>query len=207
MNCKDAKNLLKLRDSIVVIKQKLESDTLGKYMEQDLFYLYQMGLFNINKLINEIDEKCLAWCEESSVGEWLLRINGITPDLALGLLAYFNVKGKECASQFIKYAGADNTSNPHNSVVAEIIEKIKINFKSHPNSLYRLLWERKYKELLQDVNLNMNTIQLRADRYLQKVFISHLFEEMYREEHNGMPPERHNYDNRMIIEPEVPYTR
>ena len=52
-----------------------------------------------------------------------------------------------------------------------------------------------------------HTAHNRANRYLLKIFLGHLFEEMYREEHNGELPIRHNDSNKVIIEPEVPYTK
>ena len=52
------------------------------------------------------------------------------------------------------------------------------------------------------------TATIRADRHMIKVFLSHLFEEMFREEHNGKLPKRSsNNENVVIIEPEVPYTQ
>jgi len=54
--------------------------------------------------------------------------------------------------------------------------------------------------------MNIQTAHIRADRYTRKIFLSHLFEEMYRVEYNTLP-ERYNDANCIIIEPEVPYTK
>ena len=89
----------------------------------------------------------------------------------------------------------------------KIIKKIEDNFKSEPDSLYGKLNENKFNELLHDSIVEPFIVRIKADRYMRKVFISHLFEEMYREEHDGKLPDRYNDADRLIIEPEVPYTK
>jgi hypothetical protein len=52
-------------------------------------------------------------------------------------------------------------------------------------------------------------INARARRWVQKIFISHLFEEMYRVEHHKLPPRyyvfEHGEGHHDFIEPEVPF--
>ena len=86
------------------------------------------------------------------------------------------------------------------------MDKIIENFKAEPASLYGKLRYDKFFELLRD-DLSIHTAHIRADRYMKKIFISHLFEEMFREEHDGKLPDRYNDAECLIIEPEVPYTR
>jgi len=61
--------------------------------------------------------------------KWLLRFNGMTTDIAAGLLIYFDIRGKECAAQFIKYAGADSYKHHHNSNLRILVNKLMDNFK------------------------------------------------------------------------------
>ena len=207
MNKNDVRVLLKTRDSILTLKAKFENLIIKENTEIELTHIYRQGVSDMNRLICELDKKCLDWCNTYFVGRWLLQINGMTPYLAAGLLAYFDVSGKECAAQFIKYSGVSDICVPHSKNVQEIVFKLKDRFLQSPDSLYNQLREKKYNELLKDFTVDISKIDLRADRYMLKTFLAHLFEEMYREEHNGMPPERHTYDNLKIIEPEVPYTR
>lgn len=51
-------------------------------------------------------------CENDEVGRWLLQIKGIGPVLAAGLLAYFNVEGKQYSNCFISYAGLNDHNRP-----------------------------------------------------------------------------------------------
>ena len=51
-------------------------------------------------------------CLNSEVGRWLLQIKGIGPVLAAGCLAYFDVEGKDYATQFISYAGLNDNNRP-----------------------------------------------------------------------------------------------
>ena len=48
----------------------------------------------------------------SEVGRWLMQIQGIGPVIAAGLLAYFDVTGKQYPSAFIEYAGWNDNNHP-----------------------------------------------------------------------------------------------
>lgn len=206
MNKAEVKKLLRRRESLVDLHEKLYQDSKNN-ISNGIGNTYKSTRNSINNTILNMDKALLKYDKESPVGIWLLQIKGITPDLAAGLLAYFNVKGKDCAAQFIKYSGTDNYSHPHNATVRKMMGRIKDNFKSEPESLYGRLNEDKFIELLNsDEEISLTTAHLRADRYMRKVFISHLFEEMYREEYDGKLPDRYNSD-RIIIEPEIPYTK
>lgn len=250
-----------------------------------------------------------SMCEQTEVGRWLLQITGIGPVLAAGLMAYFDVKGKHYASQFISYAGLNDNNRPFigrkgaDKIIAElgwdkkkeitdedVVEfaartqwkydylrqkaydpekgkwsKVKLSAAAakipynadlkclmwkvgksfnwlcnNEKSLYgRLFTERRdietrkneageYAEqaanILKTKNIGKNTeayksyvqgklpkahINARALRWVEKIFISHLFEEMYRVEYNEIPPRYYNLEkdplhNKEIV-PEVPY--
>ena len=51
-------------------------------------------------------------CNSTEVGRWLIQIKGIGPALAAGCLAYFDVEGRQYASQFISYAGLNDNNRP-----------------------------------------------------------------------------------------------
>ena len=208
MNRNEVKNLLKRRDELLKSYTNLDNDFNNENNSEDVNGICKNSRDTIGRIIYNIDRQLLRYVKASPVGEWLIQIKGITPDLAAGLLAYFNIKGKEYAAQFIKYAGVDNYNNPHNNNVRQIMDRLKDNFKSEPESWYGRLNDDKFIELLrEDPNIELSIAHIRADRYMRKVFISHLFEEMYREEHDGELPERYNDSKCIIIEPEVPYTK
>lgn len=204
MNKTEVKKLLKRREELAGLHEKLENDSDDGSNSDIINGIYKNQRNSINGTLLDIDKQLFKYVKEDPVGEWLLQIKGITIYLAAGLLAYFNVKNKDCAAQFIKYAGADNYNNPHNSNVKQLMDRISTNFRIHPGSLYGELYRNKLNELIHDIELPIAYV--RADRYMRKVFISHLFEEMYREENGGQLPSRHNSDS-VIIEPEVPYTK
>lgn len=208
MNKTEVKNLLKRRYSLLDLHCKFDGDINDKNNSKSVINIYKNSRNSINMSLLDIDLQLLDYVKESNVGQWLLQIKGMKPDLAAGLLAYFNVKNKERSAQFIKYAGVDNYNNPHNSTVESIMDMIKDNFKSESGSLYGKLNDDKFIELLnEEPNISLLTARIRADRYMKKIFISHLFEEMYREYHDGKLPDRHNDNDCIIIEPEVPYTK
>lgn len=207
MNRAEVKKLLRRRDSLLELHEKLCNDSDDQNNSEITNNIYKSSRNSISETIYNIDRQLLEYVKESVVGEWLLQIKGITPDIAAGLLAYFNVKNKDCAAQFIKYSGADNFNNPHNNNARQIMNKITDNFKSNPESLYNELNDNKFIELMQQEEISITTARIRADRYMLKVFISHLFEEMYREEHDGELPKRYDDSYCVIVEPEVPYTK
>ena len=205
MNRTEAKNLLKRREELYELLQKIENDN-----SNNLFpvWLYNISRTNTTNTIINIDKRLSMFVKDSPVGEWLTRIHGITPSLAAGIMAYFNIKDKVCAAQFIKYAGTSSCKNPHSNTVKKLMDQIIYRFKSDPDSLYGRLNDNKFIDLLkEDPDLELETAHIRADRFMLKVFLSHLFEEMYREEHNGKLPDRYNDNTKIIIEPEVPYTK
>ena len=207
-NKAEVKKLLKIREGLLGQYVELDNESKDKNNSSEINDIYKntRNIINNYSLLN-IDMQLLQYVQSFPVGEWLLKIKGITPDLAAGLLAYFNIKNKDCAAQFIKYSGVGNCNNPHNECVGKIMKKLKDSFKSEPESLYGRLNEDKFIELLNSEDeIDINTAHIRADRYMGKIFISHLFEEMYREAHNGKLPIRYN-TRAVIIEPEIAYTK
>ena len=202
----EIKELLKERNLLLerYVKSCEKSDNVNNSI--DINIIYKNARNNISVSIYDFDKKLLEYVKESPVGEWLMQIKGMTFDIAAGLLAYFDIENKECSAQFIKYSGSDNCSSPHNIDVRNLIDKLDENFKSQPDSLYYKCKMDKYIKELTEGNTEESS-KIKADRYMRKIFVSHLFEEMYREAHNGKPPKRHNDRNCIIIEPEVPYTK
>lgn len=249
-------------------------------------------------------------CESDPVGRWLLATTGIGPVLAAGLLAYFDIEGKQYATQFISYAGLNDNNRPwlgtdkSKKIVNEIVGDSKIitdemvcqiaakaqwkydylrskafnqdkdkwdkqeiikacakipynasaktlmwkvgkSFQwqcNNPNSKYGSLFsERRVKEyekncngefadqasaILEQKNIGKSTnaykayskgelpdahITARAMRWTEKIFLSHLFEEMYREKYHDVPPryyalEHFGDEHNREITPEVEYT-
>lgn len=203
----DVKKLLRRRDALLDLHQKFGKDSDDMNSSYIVNGIYKNARNTINGTLFNIDKQLLEYVKESAIGGWLLQIKGITPDIAAGLLAYFNIKNKDCAAQFIRYSGSDNYNNPHNDYVRKIMNKIQDNFKSEPESLYGRLNEDKFIKIINyGYEVDLGTAHIRADRYMRKVFISHLFEEMYREAHDGKLPIRYN-TGAVIIEPEVAYTK
>lgn len=254
-------------------------------------------------------------CRNNEVGRWLLKIKGIGPTLAAGLLAYFDVTGIEYATHFMSYAGLNDNNRPwlgaekakkivnevlghSKEITDEHLEELSIRTKwkygylnksctkidkkgnvkrskqdlinaiakipynknlkilmykvaqqfvkisYNPDSLYgRLYKERKIlemqlneqghyadqaKKILETKNIGKDTdaykaysqgklpkahIQRRAERWATKIFISHLFEEMYRVANDKAPESYYilvygeEGSHRDYIEPEIPFTK
>ena len=207
MNRNEVKRILKLRDELLKMCEKLDKDITGNIENEEVIIIYLHCKSEFENIICNINRVLLSYCEEFAVGRWLLQIKGMNEALAAGLLAYYDVKDKECAAQFIQYAGVSNNNNPHNVDARKILDKIVSNMKKEPQSLYANLRYNKYSELLENEENSNFTAGLRADRHMLKIFIAHLFEEMYREEYNGITPKRHDNNEHIYIEPEVKYTR
>ena len=69
-------------------------------------------LLNQGLLEKQIPPIMQAVCENDEVGRWLLQIKGIGPVLAAGLLAYFDVEGRQYSNTFISYAGLNDHNRP-----------------------------------------------------------------------------------------------
>ena len=284
-------------------------------------------LLNQGLLEKQIPPIMQAVCENDEVGRWLLQIKGIGPVLAAGLLAYFDVEGRQYSNTFISYAGLNDHNRPwlgkekSKKIIDDImgdrkkvteddvakiaaatqwsveyLEKACFNEKKqkpvytrdsltkacakipYNKSLKTLMWKvaqsfiyqstrgsyygklylerkayeikrneegynRKYAEdhighlkdkksdtykAYSEGKIPDSQITARARRWVEQLFLSHLFDEMYRVHYDALPPipyilahpekdstiqnitsddpeyltERHN----RYIEPEVPYT-
>ena len=201
----EVKKLLKRRQELLIMHHQLD-DSCDPDESEKVNKIYKTGRNGIDCIIYDIDLQLLEYAREDPVGRWLLAIKGITPDLACSLLTYFSVKAKNCAAQFISFAGIDNRKRPHNENAYNIIRNVIESFKSYSDSYYNDLRKDKLDKLLSD-GIDSTIAAIRSDRYISKVFISHLFEEMYREENNGKLPRRYEDNDNIIIEPEVPYTK
>lgn len=251
--------------------------------------------------------------DKSEVGRWLKKIVGVGEVMAAAMLGYFDVEGREYATQFISYAGLNDNNRPWlgkvkaealvkdvigddkkitNEHVYEIAARSKWSYDyllkncynqdkekwngltgkggiipavakvpynrdlkmimwrlgssiqwkcNNPKSLYgRLYNERKVMETknnlegkyadqaaeaLKKKNYKKDSesykayiqgklpdaqITARSLRYMEKIFISHLFEEMYRVHYHKIPPRYYTLEkvpgHHKEIEPEVPFT-
>ena len=258
--------------------------------------------------------------ENNEVGRWLIKNVGIGHVLAAGLLGYFDVKGRQYATQFHSYAGLNDNNRPwlgqekSKKIVEEVLgsrkkitdddvikiaaltqwkvdylrkacidkktgevkytktklvnacAKIPYNkglkthmhkvaqsfvYQSSRGSYYGQLYQQKKADIIRknelgeyaeqaakylaSKNYSKGTktyeayingklpdaqITARAMRWVEKIFVSHLFEEMYRVEYDDVPPRYYilehsekdssivdgNPEHNREIPPEVPYT-
>lgn len=203
----EIKKILKTRNNMIEMCERIKDDMSIAIESDEIISIYDNAVSGLGESIDKIDAILLNYCESSPVGIWLLKIKGMTIDIAAGLLAYYDVRDKECAAQFIQYAGVSNINQAHNDEVRKILDRLNDNFQKDLKSFYASLRWAKYNEWMQSGEENKVKAHIKADRYVLKVFLSHLFEEMFREEHNGMLPKRNSNSNSIIIEPEVPYTK
>lgn len=204
----EVKESIRFRNQMLEVCEKMKNYVSIMAEGESIINDYDQAIYSIEKCIERIDVQLLYYCESTTVGRWLMKIEGMTFDIAAGLLAYFDIKDKEYAAQFIQYAGVGNKTQAHNNEIKKIVDKLSNNLIKEQNGYYANLRYNKYKELLKNKEISKVTATIRADRHMIKVFLSHLFEEMFREEHNGKLPKRSsNNENVVIIEPEVPYTQ
>jgi hypothetical protein len=206
MEKKEIKNLLKRREELIYMHEQF-NDSCDESKPENINNIYLDGRKNASSLIYDIDLQLIKYIENDPVGYWLLHIKGMTVDIAAGLLVYFDIYAKDCAAQFIRFAGVDNKSKPHNKNAYDLIYRLTERFNKNSSSLYHKLEKDKYNELIETGDIEKDIAEVRARRFIMKVFVSHLFEEMYREAHNGELPARYEYEDSIIIEPEVPYTK
>jgi len=202
----EVKKLLKRRDELLHTHEELNYSCYDVDNTTLVDSIYKNSRNEISNILHNIDIELLNYVKEFVVGRWLLQIKGITPDLAAGLLAYFDVKDKDCAAQFIRFAGIDDSTKPYNNNIGKIMSDVKNNL-IRQDGLYKKLALNKFIDLTKNDGLDVHVAINRSNRYMLKIFIGHLFEEMYREEHDGELPIRYNDFDKIIIEPEVPYTK
>lgn len=196
----EVKNLLKRRSELLFSHDQLKNNL---YYE-GLSNIYKSGRNDISSILYKIDTTLVEYVNRNEVGKWLMQIRGMDLHTAASLIAYFDITDKECAAQFISYAGLDG-KKPH-SDIGKILHMLKSNFINEDNYYYKLS-VKKATSLIVNEKVDPDTALIRAERYMMKLFISHLFEEMYRVEHDGELPERYNDIDNLIIEPEIPYTK
>lgn len=289
---------------------KAPSNPAAKDNNVSLQILYYV-LKNMTIIENNIKKALELVVNSSEVGRWLVQITGIGPILAAGLIANFDVRGKQYSSQFISYAGLNDNNRPwlgkekSTQIVNEVIgnskditdemvteisirtqwkysylvsnaydekkqkwskanlikacskipynadvkklmflvgssfqwkcnsekskygmifsERRALETKKNENGEYaeyakKMLSEKNYDKstetykCLSQGKLSKAHIIMRSLRYTEKIFLSHLFEEMYRVEYDKIPPryyalEHIQGEHNKEIEPEVPYTK
>ena len=279
--------------------------------EEKIVNAFLLDVEDYHIIEKNISNQLEAICKSQEVGRWLLKICGIGPVLAAGLLAYFDVTKTSYASGFISYAGLNDNNRPwlgkdkskeiledlmkehesdeitdeimyeysaitqwgyntfrdsaynskkktwskteiiktaskipYNKELKSLLWKVGQSFiyqKNRPQSVYgkllkeRLDYEIKNNEngvyadyaakMLDTYNFGKETeaykayaqgklppahINARAIRWVEKILVSHLFEEMYRVEYNAIPPRyyalEHLQGHHDEIQPEIPYT-
>ena len=214
------------------IDTKACNSIYGINIDPDLIRYNQEKIIN-NK--EELNELLKAICLSSSVGQWLLEIKGMTPYLAAMCISLFNVSGKEYALQFLNYCGLSGQSTNFNKKAKAIIEKIG-NILSYNGDRYKSIFNERlaieneknragsYSDLAEHYIKNENTsasdvfsfyskgmlppehIRHKAKIWMEKIFVSHLFTEMYYSKYHKLPKkEREGGENIRYSEPEVPY--
>lgn len=279
--------------------------------EEKIINAFLLDVEDYHIIEKNISNQLEAICRSQEVGRWLLKICGIGPVLAAGLLAYFDVTKTSYASGFISYAGLNDNNRPwlgkdkskeilddlmkehesdeitdeimyeysaitqwgyntfrdsaynskkktwskteiiktaskipYNKELKSLLWKVGQSFiyqKNRPQSVYgkllkeRLDYEIKNNEngvyadyaakMLDTYNFGKETeaykayaqgklppahINARAIRWVEKILVSHLFEEMYRVEYDDVPPRyyalEHLEGHHRNIDPEIPYT-
>jgi hypothetical protein len=300
------KDRIALENQIRAIKQEYDEDSQEGKNIVVLEHLLK------NMKIQEADAASIikVIVNNDPVGRWLVQIKGIAEILAAGLLAYFDVEGKNYASHFISYAGLNDNNRPwigtekSKIIVNEVIGKSKTITDEHvqeiaqktqwsyshirnhaydeekgkwskakivaacamvpynrnlkklmykvgasfqwqcnkKDSVYGTLFTQRrdfenkkneegaYAEqaahILATKNIGKDTaaykaysegklpkahITARAMRWTEKIFLSHLFEEMYRVKNDKIPPRyytlEHMDGHHDEIAPEVPYDK
>lgn len=301
---------MQVQDMRIALTEQIRSIENGNTEDSDLsITILRWTLKNMASIEKSLLKSLTIVCENNEVGRWLLATTGIGPSLAAGCLAYFDVRGKEYATQFHSYAGLNDNNRPWRGkeeitkIVNDIVGSSKVITDDHvaliaaktqwsyshirdrawddkkekwskaniisacsmvpynkelksfcyllgeqfhwncnnDQSLYGTLFsERKALEekrnaegafsdqasnkldklISKDTNaykaysegkLPAAHINNRAKRWAVKIFISHLFEEMYRVEYGEKPPRYYALDklegmhNKLIL-PEVPFT-
>jgi hypothetical protein len=202
MEKSEIKNLLSRRGELAYIHDQFDKSCIQDTSNN----IYTGSKDSITSIIYNIDIELMKYIKSDPVGNWIYKIKGMTPDIAAGLLVYFNAEGKDCAAQFIRYCGIDNRSLAHNENARAIVNKAVDNFINCEDSMYGKLKQQKCDELI-DKGVDKIYADIRSRRFISKLFVSHLFEEMYRELHDGELPKRYDYQDTVIIEPEVKYTK
>ena len=204
MNKTDAKNLLRRRQELLQTHNRLNMniDDAETWIKED----YEDTRNDISVVLQKMDRKLLQYVKKSTVGKWLLQIKGITVDMAAALITHFDVTGKECAAQFLNFAGLNDFNEDHDKEMSLLMRKIRNSFRDTKDGYYINISKEKYTEHIKN-NVNPITAKNRADGHMMRLFIAHLFEEMYREEHDGKLPKRHTDFTKAVIPPEVPYTK
>lgn len=200
----DIKNMIRRRKELAYMHFSFQNSVDGEPSAIPS-KIYKKGRKNIDELIYNIDLELHKYITEREAGIWLLQIKGMDLQLAAGFLAYFDAVGKSTAAQFIKYAGVNNMSAPHNNEAADILDEFMKRILSIQDSLYFDIYTTKYNIDISK-GYEPSHAAVRALRYTKKVFLAHLFEEMYRVENNE-PPVRTGESSNVVIEPEIPYTR
>lgn len=200
----DIKNMIRKRKELAYMHFSFQNSVDGEPSAIPS-KIYKKGRKNIDELIYNIDLELHKYVTEREAGVWLLQIKGMDLQLAAGFLAYFDAAGKSTAAQFIRYAGVSNMNAPHNNEASEILDEFMKRILNMPESLYFGIYTTRYNI---DISKGFEPghAAVRALRYTKKVFLAHLFEEMYRVEYNN-PPVRSGDSSNVKIDPEIPYTR
>lgn len=151
--------------------------------------------------ISEISSKLMEEIDRQEEVSWFRSIGLRDIDIA-GILAYFSVTSeKDCAAKFISFVGLDKPK-PHNNDARRVIVYAVKELLKGDNVYSRVYYEEAQKACN---SYSPTHAHARAERAVQKIFISHIFEEMYGVLYKNYP-ERWHDNSAVIIPPDVPYT-
>ena len=178
----------------------------GDRNNKDIIELSKVFLHYPKEEIKNLIEEILL---SSPVGKWLMSIKGMQPTLAAELIVRLNVDGKECATQFLNYCGINNNTN-YNQQLKAVVDRLGFIFAEYNanDSLYHDLYKTRldYEFTYNSDNVeSLEHIYSKTRRWVEKIFICHLFTEMYYAEYGTIPERRGNRTELDI--PEVDYIK
>ena len=155
-----------------------------------------LGVFkDANNITNKLDTCLEELCSMIPTGVWLQKIPELEIYDVAKLLTVFDVENRAYASQFMSYAGLSNDKSPYNSKVRRYISELGNIFTYTPGFYCEIITNR-YNRLIEEVgeeNMNDDLFDIllnKAKRYGMKIFLAHLFEQMYREKYHEEPNRR-----------------
>ena len=137
MNRDEVKKILKARNEMKNISEQMKEDVSITVENESLINICDKAISSLEENIEKIDTLLLDYCESTVVGTWLLKIKGMTVDIAAGLLVHYDVKDKVYAAQFIRYAGVGSANQGHSSnEIRKMLTRLNENFCKEQNSFY-----------------------------------------------------------------------
>lgn len=149
------KDRIALENQIRAIKQEYDEDSPDSNNMIVLEYLLKnMKIMetNVSNIIKNI-------VDNDPVGRWLVQIKGIAEILAAGLLAYFDVEGKNYATHFISYAGLNDNNRPwlgkekSKQIVEDVIKEFEERANEESDSKKKIKIKDLTDEMIEEIAL------------------------------------------------------